>query len=198
MNLYIRLLITLITSFFKPAIHPREVTESRFRVLPHDIDLFGHMNNGRYLQIMDVARVDWMRRTRILDAIVKNRWGALLGGSIIRHCAPLNPGERYTVVTRVVSWETRWIFLEHRFVNRKDETVAVGISRAALRKKAGKSAQWVSTTEITDQVSPGFCSPAHPELVRLWLEADDKLVERNDFAHITQGATKQRPLKAVS
>ena len=35
------------------------------RVWPTDLDMNVHMNNGRYLQIMDVARAEWMMRTGV-------------------------------------------------------------------------------------------------------------------------------------
>jgi acyl-ACP thioesterase len=65
MNLYFRLLRRLLSSLFEPAAHYTAPVESRFRVLPLDLDAFGHMNNGRYLQIMDVARTHWMIRTGV-------------------------------------------------------------------------------------------------------------------------------------
>ena len=85
MNLYFRLIIALLSSLSKKSISPLEKTQRELRVWPWDLDILGHMNNGRYLQIMDVARVDWMKRSGILKIILKNRWGALLGGTMIRH-----------------------------------------------------------------------------------------------------------------
>ena len=62
MNLYLRLLVIWLRTAFRPRQHPFIPTVTHFRVRPWEIDVFGHMNNGRYLQIMDLARVDWMRR----------------------------------------------------------------------------------------------------------------------------------------
>lgn len=181
MNLYFRLLVVLIRNLFKKPIHPMESTVTHFRVMPWDIDVFGHLNNGRYLQIADVARVDWLRRTRILDSAAKNRWGAVLGGNFIRYCKVLRPFQKFSVKTRVMSWESRWIFIEHRFESSTGDLVAVGYTRAALRTKN----QWVTTNQITDSIAPGLRSPAHPPIVRMWLTADDALVDAQDFSHIT-------------
>ena len=60
MNLYLRLLLIWLRNWRSGIAHHQHVARTSFRVMPHDIDMFGHMNNGRYLQIMDVARVDWM------------------------------------------------------------------------------------------------------------------------------------------
>jgi len=182
MNLYLRLIVTLIHSLFKKKIHPLEKTSTHFRVMPWDLDALGHLNNGRFLQIADVARVDWLRQTRILDAAIQNRWGAVLGGNFIRYCKVLRPFQRFFVTTRVLSWDTRWIFIEHRFECAKGDLVAVCYSRAALRSKN----QWVTTKEITDVVVPGLESPEHSQIIQTWLRADDALVNGADFEHIAR------------
>ena len=84
MNLYFRLLRVLFGNLFAERLHHADAVTSRFRVMPHDLDAFGHMNNGRYLQIMDVARTDWMAQTGIFSAIRRYRWAPLLGGGFVR------------------------------------------------------------------------------------------------------------------
>ena len=180
MNLYFRLLIAILRNFFKPRIHPMQSTVMEFQVMPWDIDAFGHLNNGRYLQIADVARVGWLTRTGILQLALKKRWGALLGGNCVRYCKTLKPFQRFQVTTRILSWDDRWIFMEHRF-NRKDGAlVAVSYARAALRSKN----TWVTTEEISESICPGIERPEYPEAVKLWLKTDDALVGANSFVHI--------------
>ncbi len=45
-----------------------------FRVLPTDLDVLGHMNNGVYLSIMDLGRMDLLQRSGI--------WSRLFGAGI--------------------------------------------------------------------------------------------------------------------
>jgi acyl-CoA thioesterase FadM len=163
-------------------------------VWPQDIDVFGHMNNGRYLQVMDVARVDWMRRTRILDRIWANRCSALLGGSVIRYCKALRPFERYRVHTSLIAWEARWAFLQHRCTNEAGELVALGYTRAALRNADG----WVPPQRILDEVEPGLASAELPSLVRRWLGVDDGLVDGDSFTHLTDDASPDRSAQSVA
>jgi hypothetical protein len=63
----IRLLKTLSTAARKgsrdgaprpSADNPHAETLTRWRVMPADLDLFGHMNNSRYLMLMEFARLD--------------------------------------------------------------------------------------------------------------------------------------------
>jgi len=172
MNLYLRLLTIWLSTAFRRRQHPFAPTVTRFRVRPWEIDLFGHMNNGRYLQIMDLARVDWMRRCGVADAALAHRWSALLGGQIIRFRRSLGPLEAYTVTTRLLGWDNRWFFIEHHFRTSKGRTAAVAISRAALRKSGG----WVAPEKVAHAVIPGTPSPPLPAAVHRWIEAD-KLLE---------------------
>ena len=68
MNLYLRLFILLIRALFKPRMATLDTSVLHFHVLPNDLDLHRHMNNGRYLSIMDLGRADLMLRTGIFSA----------------------------------------------------------------------------------------------------------------------------------
>ncbi|MEM1143259.1 MAG: thioesterase family protein [Pseudomonadota bacterium] len=171
MNLYLRLLLTLIFGVRRERLAPHQESNSSFRVLPHDIDVFGHMNNGRYLQIMDVARVQWMLQAGVLRAMRVSRWGATLGGNLIRYRHALKLFRRYVVRTRLVHWNERWFFFEHAFIDGDGRTVATGLSRAALRDRQG----WVSTDVVVGAVAPGACTPPMPDAVTRWLAADQTL-----------------------
>src|SRR5689334_3668379 len=56
-----------------------------FRVLPNDLDPNWHMNNGRYLTIMDLGRLDLTLHSGLMRAIIKHRWMPVLGGATIRY-----------------------------------------------------------------------------------------------------------------
>ncbi|MEM9335873.1 MAG: thioesterase family protein [Pseudomonadota bacterium] len=171
MNLYFRLIRVLLGSLFAERRHFSDSVESRFRVLPHDLDAFGHMNNGRYLQIMDVARTEWMSQTGIAMAIRKHRWAPLLGGGFVRFRHSLRILQGYTVNTRLIGWDQRWFFLEHSFIDDRDRCVAVGITRAALRKDG----IWVSTKTVSEATFPGATSPAIPDYVEDWIRLENEM-----------------------
>jgi len=40
-----------------------DVGRMTFRVVPTDLDVLGHMNNGVYFSLMDLGRIDLMIRT---------------------------------------------------------------------------------------------------------------------------------------
>ncbi len=171
MNLYLRLLLVIIRTLSGPRLHYGGIAESRFTVLPHDLDAFGHMNNGRYLQIMDVARTEWMLRTGVAGAIRRFRWAPILGGGVIRYRHSLKLLQSYHVRTRLLGWDDRWFYLEHTFIDGRGRCVAVGVKRAGLRDNS----DWVHTRNVVDVVHPGAESPLIPGHVMDWVRLEDEM-----------------------
>jgi len=171
MNLYVRLLLTLLASLLRDRLHHEQAAETHFRVLPNDLDAFGHMNNGRYLQIMDVARIDWMLRTGVAAGIRRNRWAPVLGGGFIRFRHSLRLLQRYRVRTRLLAWDDRWFYHEHAFVDRRERCVAVGVTRAALRSQG----EWVLARDVVATIKPGAESPAVPDFLARWVGLEKEM-----------------------
>ncbi len=186
MNLYFRLLIVWLRNVACATRHYTQATRSRFRVLPHDLDAFGHMNNGRYLQIMDVARVEWMLQTGVARAIRRYRWSPLLGGGVIRYRHSLTLLQSYRVRTRLLGWDRRWFYLEHCFIDGNGRCVAAGVTRAGLRDSNG----WVHANVVANLVYPGALSPAIPSHISEWLELEDAMFKHgaNHRRNHTQAA----------
>lgn len=63
MNLYLRLCWTWLRALLRPPIALGQAIELRLRVLPNDLDLNGHMNNGRYMTITDLALIEYFTRS---------------------------------------------------------------------------------------------------------------------------------------
>jgi acyl-CoA thioesterase FadM len=95
------------------------------------------MNNGRYLTLMDLGRVDMMIRSGLIRAILREKWMPVIAGVSMIFRRSLNPFERYTLETRVLGWDDRWAYLEQTFLNAKGELAARGYVKAAFLK-AGK------------------------------------------------------------
>jgi len=183
MNLYLRLLLMMLRNLSADRHHHTHICHSRFRVLPHDLDAFGHMNNGRYLQIMDVARAEWMMQTGVASAIRKNRWNPILGGGFIRFRHSMKLWQSYRVLTRLLGWDKRWFYLEHCFYDSQQRYVAVGVTRAGLRKNGA----WVMAYEVAEVVEPGAESPEIPEHVLEWLELEQKMYNHSRMHWESQG-----------
>lgn len=173
MNLYLRLLWTWLRAAFKPRIRPGDTIELRLRVWPSDLDVNGHMNNGRYMTIADLALVEYFTRSGFLKLALARGWKPMLGGGIISFRRGLKPFAKYTLRFTVPCWDARWNYTRFEFV-RNGEVMAVGHAKgAAVGSKGIVDSHEVYTALGFDPVSPAF-----PESVRAWLQADALMREQ--------------------
>jgi acyl-CoA thioesterase FadM len=120
MNLWFRLLCYALTSWWRPAIKHTadalDVGTLNFTVLPTDLDMSLHMNNGRYLTLMDIGRLDFLVRTGLWRAVRKNGWTPIASAIIIRYRRELRPFARFKLETRLVSWAEASVVMEQTFI----------------------------------------------------------------------------------
>ena len=142
------------------------------RVLPNDLDLNMHLNNGRYLTIMDLGRIDLIVRAGLLPSLIRNRWLPVIGGTLIRYRFSLRPFERFDLTTRIVGWDEKWFQIEQKFEARNG-TAAVALSKAVIRQ----GARTVSPAEVLHSIGIDRRVPPCSEAVRQWLAAEQLLHE---------------------
>ncbi len=166
MVLLFRTLWKALTLKLRPPLDPLGTSVLVFRVWPNDLDVNIHMNNGRFLSVMDLGRFDLSFRTRLGRVMLRNRWQALVGGVTIRYRRSLDPFERYELRTRILGWDAKWFFLEQRFLKRGGDLAAEGVVRALFRGREGN----VPIAEVLSQM--GYEGPALevPESIRHWAE----------------------------
>uniref|UniRef100_A0A8C5EZ03 Protein THEM6 n=2 Tax=Gouania willdenowi TaxID=441366 RepID=A0A8C5EZ03_GOUWI len=93
------------------------------RVSTSDIDLC-HMNNARYLRECDFARFSLLTRNGVFSALRALKASAVVGASTARYRRPLCLGEAFGLRSRVVCWDDKAFYLEHRFISSKDHMVS--------------------------------------------------------------------------
>lgn len=167
MNLLLRLLATLIGARRRSPLGPLDESVMTLRVLPTDVDANLHMNNGRYLSIMDLGRFDLTVRNGLLRATLRRGWRPVVGSVVIRYRRSLDPLQRYELRTRAVCWDEKWIYLEQRF-ERGGEVAAIGLVKALFVGKGGS----VPTRDVFATVGFMGDSPPMPESVELWRRSE--------------------------
>jgi len=108
----------------------------RMHVWPNDIDFNFHLNNARYLNIMDYARMHLLARTQLLEHVVRSRWMPVVGAVWITYRRSLPVFSAFLLTSRLVGWDDRWFYFEQTFTGR-DGLAAVGWVKGALRLKQG-------------------------------------------------------------
>jgi acyl-CoA thioesterase FadM len=169
MLLLFRFLYVVIRSRFRSRVGPLDESVVRFTVLPHDCDLNFHLNAGRFVSFMDIARVELIGRTRLLGMLLRRGWRPVIGGAVIRYRRSILPFERFDIRTRVVGWDEKWIYVEH--VLEKDGTFcAAGHMRTVIRSRTGT----IAPKDVLALLKlEGLESPPLPEFVREWSAAED-------------------------
>ena len=171
MVLLFRFVLVMIASRFRPRMHPMAESLVHFTVLPTDCDLNFHLNAGRFVSFMDICRVELLGRMRLFLAVLRRGWRPVVGGVRIRYRRSLLPFERFTVRSRIVGWDEKWLYFEHVIESRAGHC-ATGHARGLLRG-GGRSippGELFELLGIEDRVSPPL-----PDDVERWRRAEDGL-----------------------
>ncbi|GGF37444.1 thioesterase [Williamsia phyllosphaerae] len=89
--------------------------DTTFRVLPSDLDLLMHMTNGRYLSILDAARIAYMSETGLWRGLRARGWHPVVVAQTISYRRPLTLGTRYQVRTALIGVDARNAYYEQEF-----------------------------------------------------------------------------------
>ena len=162
MNLLVRLALTFLGASRRGRLGVLDPSTVGMRVWPNDLDIQMHMNNGRYLSIMDLGRIDLLVRSGFFREARRRGWFPLVGAASIEYRRPLKVFERYDLTTRLLGWDDRWFYLEQRFA-KQDKLVAIAAVKAMIRGKAGA----IPTAEAVGAIGFGSPSPALPEGCRV-------------------------------
>jgi len=162
------MLRVLIAARFRPATAPLDETDVAFRVWVNDIDPLLHMNNGRYLTLMDLGRADAILRNGIRRALRAHGWYSVVASETIRFRQSLDSFARYEMRTRLLGWDERSFFFRQAFV-RGGREYASALVRIRILKKGGGA---VDAAEVAAAILPGVEPPELPRYVREWQEAE--------------------------
>jgi acyl-CoA thioesterase FadM len=178
MNLWLRVLHLILTSFFRPKLDPvRDVSRLTFRVWPHDLDTSLHMNNGRYWTLMDLGRTDIMIRSGLWRPILKHGWVPVVGAGQIRFRRELKAFRTFTLETRILTWSESHVVMEHRLVSeaRDGSSIlnAIALVRAGLYDRREKG--FVSMERLLGEIGLRAQAPAVAPEVEAFLRAEETL-----------------------
>jgi YbgC/YbaW family acyl-CoA thioester hydrolase len=162
-NLWVRLLLVFLRSSFRPRCALLDESVLRLRVWPNDLDMNGHVNNGRYLTLADLARVDFVLRSGLAAVALRHRAVPVVGDGMAKYRKELRLFDVFEIRTRLLGWDSKWSYLEHRFV-RGGKTVAVVTVRGLFR--TGRAT--IAPQFVVDAI--GCCAgpPTLPATVLAW------------------------------
>lgn len=172
MNLYIRFLKTLLLFLFRPSRQDiYEVSKINFRIWPNDLDTNLHVNNGRYLTLLDLGRLDLLLRNGAGRVLFRERWLPVLASMQVRFRRPLNLFQKIQIQTRIVTWDTKWIYMEQKIFCQKDLVMHAYLKGVFVGPKGSVPvAELLRRLEIKAEPLP------LPVALELWLKGEEIMI----------------------
>ena len=175
MNLYIRLLMTIFKSIAANPIDYRKpkVVQKR-RVLLNDLDLNKHMNNGRYLTILDLVSTELFIRLGFLPVMRRLKAHVVSGGSLITYRKQLKLLDTYSVELAYIGSTETWHLMEFAFKNKKGAVCAKGLLKGAFVSKKEGIIKTSKVLKTFDEIHNKEIIPSNlPEYAKKWLESEE-------------------------
>ena len=164
MHLLFRTILHMLRSRRASALDATAVGSIRLRVMPTDLDVLGHMNNGVYLSIMDLGRMDLMVRSGAWKRLRSLGMYPVMANETISFRKSLQPWQRFDLETRIVGIDERAVYCEQRFVV-DGEIFAKGFIRGRFLKRSGGV---VSIAELSDAIGIDVTGFSPPEWMDEW------------------------------
>lgn len=183
MNLIFRMLIMILGCIGKKRLDILATGVRTMRCWPNDLDFNIHMNNGRYLTIMDIGRIEMMIRTGALREALKRKWRPMMAGITIRFRRGIAPFQKFRLVTQTVCWDERWFYSEQRFETPDGQILAIAYTRACYSSEAGG----IPMADVLATIGHTEPSPPMPEYIRAWIDAED--ASRNHLKQLDANRT---------
>ena len=167
MLLLFRVALILLRNVFRRRIAMRGESVLHLRVWPTDMDLNFHLNDGRYVSLTGLGRIDLMLRTGMLRQAMKRGWYPVVGGVVIRYRREIKSFEAFTLTSRITGWDEKWFYFEHRF-EKNGNVAALAYARGVMRAREGA----VPSADVLKLVDWNEPSPPLPDAVVRWRAAD--------------------------
>jgi acyl-CoA thioesterase FadM len=152
---------------FREKLSWRDESVLSFRVWPNDLDINLHMNNARYLGVMDIGRFDLAIRCGLARLVWRRKLKPVVASAMVRFRRSLAPFERFTLRSRIVGWDEKWIFIEHN-IERGGEMYCQAIVKALFLTRSGA----VPTRELLDAVGARVPASELPDWIAHWQAAE--------------------------
>lgn len=160
-----RTIIQLLRSRRRSALGIYDVGRVRLRVLPTDLDVLGHMNNGVYLSIMDLGRMDLLIRAGAWAKMRARGFYPVMASETITFRKSLQPWQVFVLETRTVGYDAKAVYVEQRFVV-DGEIYAAAMTRARFLGKEGV----VSIAELSELLGVDVTNRPPAAWVLRWSE----------------------------
>ncbi len=174
MNVFVRMVTTFVRALFRSKLGLFEESRLRLRVWPNDFDAYLHLNNGRYLSMMDLGRFDLVIRNGLGRIMWTRKWFPVVGSSMIRYRRPIDAFRSYDLYTSLVGWDEKWMYIAHRF-EKDGELMAAAIIQGVFKGAEGTIAPTRMFRELGHDAAEAV---RMPQWIVEWQGADAEMKNR--------------------
>ena len=103
----------------------------RMRAMPWDCDPQLHINNARYLVLMELGRFQLFAAHGMMQAFFRQRWRAVVAGAHILYRRPIDMFTPFCMESRFCGASSRFLIAEHR-LTAAGRTVTLGYFPVAI------------------------------------------------------------------
>lgn len=170
MHMIFRTILIFLKKRFLSKTHFSEKTVINMRVLPTDLDLLWHVNNGVYFSFMDFGRWDMIFRNGVFDLATKNGWYSVVAGETIKFKKSLELWDKFQLETQIIGYDDKYFFIQQRFMKDGD-LMATGLVKVRFLKRKGGT---VPTTEVMNLFKDQELQNHAQELSAEWYGIESK------------------------
>ena len=164
---FFRLLLSYLRIIGHPKLGPDDIFTSFHRIMPWDIDVFGELNNGKTLTIMDLNRLPFGSVMGLTRAIRENQWMLTMAGVSVRFRKRVKMFNRVRITCKVVGRDERFFYLEQTMWL-GDEAAHNALYRAVVYNNEGI----VPTEKLGKAMGLDDWNPEMPDWVQNWIAAE--------------------------
>jgi acyl-CoA thioesterase FadM len=150
-----------------PALAPTGTHVSTHLCWPWDLDPWIELNNGRTLTLFDLGRIPMASRSGLIPVLREHGWGITVAGSSTRYRRRIRVFQRFTMISRMVGWDHRFVYMEQSMW-RGAECCNHVLIRAALTSDTGI----VPPARVMEAMGHAPDSPPLPDWIAAWIEAE--------------------------
>lgn len=165
---YFRLALEVFAARRLPRLPPTGTHVSQHRCWPWDIDPWLELNNGRAFTLYDLGRLPLAQRIGIAAGLRAQRMGLTVAGSTIRYRRRLRAFEPFTMKSRTVGWDGRFLYIEQSMWKRDGQCASHALLRMAFVGAKGI----LPPPEALERLGVETVSPQLPDWVQAWIAAD--------------------------
>lgn len=174
MSIWLRFFWVIIAGFvFKKPLAFGDVSVLRQRVWLDELDINVHMNNAKYLAVMDLGRTDWIVRSGAWRWMTHDKMSPVVGGAMVRYRRSLQLFQPYLLKTRLLGWDERWLYIEQIMECRDGGAACLAVQRTTFTKHG----KLVPPSELAAKLGQDASSMPAPGWTRDWNDSEAAFVK---------------------